>query len=338
MFDVVGVGANSVDYVYRLPAFPTPDSPTAKLRISHHAISCGGQTATTLCTCAAMGLRSRYVGATGSDDNGRLMRDELTRRGVDISHATVRDAINAFAVILLDDAEGERVVLWDRESRLNLAPDEIDPGVINDARLLHVDDVDAQASIRAASIARDVGIPVTSDIERVDDRTEALIAAVTIPIFAEHVLEPLTGERDFERALRAIHRRRVRLPPSLLRSFGGPRKPDTTYEGKVRLKPDTTYEQGMVCVTLGARGAMLLAGDRLHHAPAFPVAVLDTTGAGDVFRGAFIAALLRGDAPGDILRFANAAAAISCTRPGAINGVPTLDETQALATKHTETD
>ena len=72
MFDVVGVGANSVDYVYRLPEFPKPDSPTAKLRIAHHAITCGGQTATALCTCAAMGLRARYVGATGNDDSGRL--------------------------------------------------------------------------------------------------------------------------------------------------------------------------------------------------------------------------------------------------------------------------
>ena len=57
MFDVVGVGANSVDYVYRLPEFPKPDRPTAKLRIAHHAITCGGQTATALCTCAALGLR-----------------------------------------------------------------------------------------------------------------------------------------------------------------------------------------------------------------------------------------------------------------------------------------
>ena len=297
MFDVVGVGANSVDYVYRLPEFPKPDSPTAKLRIAHHAITCGGQTATTLCTCAAMGLRARYVGATGNDDNGRLIRDELSRRGVDITHSVLRDVANAYAVILIDDVKGERVVLWDRESHLDLAPGDINPAVIGDARLLHVDDVDVEASIHAASIARDAGIPVTSDIERVGDRTEALIASLTVPIFAEHVLEPLTGERDIERALRTLRRR----------------------------------HDGMLCVTLGTRGAMLLDGDRLYHESALQWNVLDTTGAGDVFRGGFIAALLRGDLPGDILRFANAAAAISCTRFGAINGVPTLEETQALA-------
>jgi sugar/nucleoside kinase (ribokinase family) len=299
MFDVVGLGANSVDDVYRLPGFPVPDSPTAKLRITQHSRSAGGQTATVLCTCAAMGLRTRYVGAIGNDAGGRLIRDTLARRGVDLAHVVSREAPNAFAVILLHDTHGERVVLWDRDASLALAPGEVPPEIITGTRLLHVDDVDVEASIRAAGIARAAGIPVTSDIERVDTGTEALIAAVTIPIFAEHVLETLTGEPDFERALRAV---------------------------KSRLKAAPTY----AVVTLGARGAMLLDGDTLHCEPGLPVDVVDSTGAGDVFRGAFITALLRGDTPAEILRFANAAAAISCTRQGAIAGAPTLEETETL--------
>jgi sugar/nucleoside kinase (ribokinase family) len=297
MFDVIGVGANSVDYVYRLPRFPQPDGPAAKLRISYHTVSCGGQTATTLCTCAAMGLTTRYVGATGSDDKGQLIRDALVDRGVDIAQSVESDGGNAFAVILLDQRQGERVVLWDRPAGLDLAPGDIHPDVICDTRLLHVDDVDIDTAIRAASLARAAGIPVTSDIERVDERVEELVAAVTVPIFAEHVLESLTGEQDVERALRSLRKRHA----------------------------------GLLCVTLGGRGAMLLDGDRLHQQPAFPVPVVDTTGAGDVFRGAFIAAMLRGGIPPEILRFANAAAAISCTRVGAIGGIPTRAETQALA-------
>ena len=296
MVDVVGVGANSVDDIYGLPEFPKPDSAAAKLRIARHTITPGGQTATTLCTCVAMGLTARYVGATGNDDNGRLIRDELSRRGIDITHAVVREAANAYAVILVDDTQGERLVLWDRGPQLDLTPDEIDDASIANARLLHVDDVDMKASLHAASIARDAGIPITSDIETAGDKTDELISLVTIPIFAEHVLEPLTGERDVERALRAVRRRHT----------------------------------GMLCVTLGARGAMLLAGDRLYETPAFPTTVIDTTGAGDVFRGGFITALLRGDTPDDILRFANAAAAISCSRAGAIASVPSLQETASL--------
>ena len=301
MFDVVGVGANSVDYVYRLPEFPTPDGPAAKLRIRHHAISPGGQTATTLCTCAAMGLEPTYIGAVGNDDNGELIRDELTNRSVDVSHLAIRDTNNAFAVILLHDTHGERVVLWDRTRELDLEPEEIDPEVIRAARLVHVDDVDEGAAILAASIAREAGLPVTSDIERIGSRTGELLAAVSIPIFAEHVLEELTGEKDFESGLRTV-----------------------AADRKARTKED------MVAVTLGSRGAMMLAGDRIYRVSGIPVDVVDSTGAGDVFRGAFIAALLRGDGPQEILRFANLAAALSCTRPGAIGGIPTLAAIQAL--------
>ena len=298
MFDVVGVGANSVDYVYRLPEFPHPDTQAAKLRITHHVVLCGGQTTTALCTCAAMGLRARYIGVTGDDENGTLIRRELEARGIDTEHACVHHAKNAFAVILVDDRRGERVVLWQRDAALALQHREIDPSVVAQSRLVHVDDVDEDAAICAASIGRSAGIPVTSDIERVTERTEELVAAVTIPIFAEHVIEQLTGESDFERGLRKIRAQR-----------GG----------------------DLICVTLGARGAMLLEGDRLHHAPGLPVEVVDTTGAGDVFRGAFIAALLRGDSPAGILRFANAAAALSCTRLGAIDGIPAMEEVLAFA-------
>jgi sugar/nucleoside kinase (ribokinase family) len=75
---------------------------------------------------------------------------------------------------------------------------------------------------------------------------------------------------------------------------------------------------------------MVLEGNRTRHFPAFTVRVVDSTGAGDVFRGAFIYALLRGDAPDAIVRFANAAAAVACTRHGAIGGVPTLAEIEQL--------
>ena len=87
---------------------------------------------------------------------------------------------------------------------------------------------------------------------------------------------------------------------------------------------------GWICVTRGARGSVLLDGDILHDAPAFDVRVVDSTGAGDVFRGAFIYTLLRGDAAPDVLRFANAAAAVACTRAGAMASVPSLQEVEAL--------
>ena len=288
--DVLGVGANSIDFVYRLPGYPRPDSPFAKLPITEHLISCGGQVTTALATCAAMGLSTSYIGTLGSDEHGIRMRDELRRRGIDVSHAIVRDAGNPFAVILLDDSEGERVVLWQRDPRVALKPGEISRDAITSARLLHVDDVDLEASVEAARRAREADVPVTSDIERTSEDIRALVDAVSIPILAEHVPAALTGEADVRRSLE-----RLRRP-----------------------------HHQMLCVTRGARGAAMLAGSEFIEEPAIAVKTVDTTGAGDVFRGAFIYALLRGDEPRDILQFANAAAAISCTRVGAMNSVPTL--------------
>src|SRR5437763_5246240 len=80
---VVGVGANSVDFVYRLPTYPRPDSAFAKLPISQHLISCGGQVTTALATCAALGLRTSYIGTVGSDEFAKKMLAELDGRGID---------------------------------------------------------------------------------------------------------------------------------------------------------------------------------------------------------------------------------------------------------------
>lgn len=291
---MVGVGANSVDYVYRLPASPRADSPTAKLRITSHSVSCGGQMATALAACAALGLRPAYVGALGSDDNGDLVRRELAGRGIDLTHVVTREAANQFAVITVDDRTGERIVLWDRDDRLMLQAAELPEALIASARLVHVDDVDEESAIRAATLARAAGVPATSDLDRVTSRTAELVAAVSIPIFAEHVVPALTGETDYERGLRTLRQTHA----------------------------------GMLCLTLGPRGSMMLVDDRLYVAPGLAVEAVDTTGAGDVFRAGFIHAFLSGAAPAEILRFANAAAAVSCTRAGALNSVPSLAEVE----------
>lgn len=294
--DVLGVGCNSVDRVYRLPASPKPDSPTAKLRITSHEAMCGGQMATAMAACAGFGLKATYLGCVGHDHDGRLVCSELQHRGVDVSHVMTRECANRFAVITVDETSGERIVLWDRDEQLNLSAHEIDRGLIASARVVHVDDEDQEAAITAAMVARGAGVPCTSDIDRVTSRTKDLIAAVSIPIFAQHVLPAMTGESDVERGLRAMR----------------------------------GLNDGVLCVTLGAGGAMLLKGDELIAEPAFAVKAVDTTGAGDVFRAAFIYGLLKEYPLREMVRFANAAAAVACTRAGAMAGVPSLEETRTL--------
>ncbi|MGQ0732517.1 MAG: carbohydrate kinase family protein [Acidobacteriota bacterium] len=295
-WDVVGVGANSVDYVYLLPGYPQPFGTFAKMKIDRQEILCGGQMATAMCTCARLGLRARYAGVTGTDENGRRVRAELARRGIDLTDLVIRDAPNQFAVILVDENNGERIVLWDRDERLHMREREIPVEAIASAGVLHVDDVDQAAAIRAAQIARSHDVPVTSDIDRLTDATAELVDAVSIPIFAEHVPTRLTGLNDLEQALRSLRRPHHRL----------------------------------LCVTLGEQGAMALDDEGVHYSPAFQVQAVDTTGAGDVFRAGFIYALLQRRSTDEMLRVANAAAAVSCTRLGALGGIPSLEEVDAL--------
>ena len=293
-FDVIGIGATSVDVVYLLPASPSLAASGAKMRISRHFVSCGGQVATALATCARLGLRSKFVGVIGSDDNANRIRRELEDRGVDLTDVVIRDVPNQHAVILVDEPSGERIVLWDRDDRLRLREGELPAAAIASARVVHVDDVDIDAAIRAATLAREAGCVVTSDIDRVHERTLELVRAVTFPMFDEHAPSALTGIADPGQALRA-------------------------------LRP---WHDGILCVTLGIQGAMALEGDRLYHAPAFAVHAVDTTGAGDVFRGSFIYGYLQGWPLEDTMRFASAAAAVSCTRLGAMASVPSREEVE----------
>ena len=293
--DVVGVGASCVDQVCRLPVFPEAGGALAKVRMQEQTRTCGGQIATALAACASLGLRATYLGAIGDDDDGRRIRGELAARGINVEHVEISAAPTATATILLDST-GDRIVLWHRDPALRYRPDRLPAAVIAASRVLHVDDVDVPAAIEAARVARAHGVPVTCDVDHVTPGTRELLQLVSHPVFAESVPTQLTGEADLEHALRALR----------------------------RLHPER------LVVTVGEKGAIALEGDSLLAAPGFPVTVVDSTGAGDVFRGAYIYGIVKGWSFERQLWFANAAAAVSCTKAGAMAGVPTLDEVDDL--------
>jgi len=295
-FDVVGVGASCIDHVCRLPVFPEAGSARSKIRLRSESRTCGGQTATALATCQSFGLRTKYVGVVGEDQDGSRICQELRARGIDTSDVARRSGIpTATATILIDDS-GERIVLWHRDPALAFDPGNLPREALSSARLVHVDDVDEPAAIEAARLAHRAGIPVTCDVDHVTGQTDEFLALVSIPVFAQHLPQQLTGEADPEQALRALRQR----------------------------------HPGLLVVTLGPYGAAALDGDTFHHVPAFTVTAVDTTGAGDVFRAGLIYATLQGWPVAESLRFANAAAAASCLTLGAMAGVPALDAVRGI--------
>jgi sulfofructose kinase len=295
-WDVLGIGENSVDDTLRLAA-RLGHGRSGKVEVLNRSTTVGGQVATTLAACAAFGLKTAYAGVFGDDEPALLVRAEMERRGIDLACAQVRQAPNRRATILVG-ADGERTVLWSRDPRLALQPSDVRADVIAGARLVHVDNVDEPAAIRAAQLAREAGALVTSDIDTVSDLTDVLVAEVSVAIFAEDVPQALTGEPS---AAAALWRLRERYQP---------RSP-------------------ALCVTHGRRGAVLLYDGQLYESPGVAVTAVDTTGAGDVFRGGFITAWLEGRTPSAVLRFANTAAALSCGRTGAMPSVPSLAEVRS---------
>jgi len=296
-FDVVGFGLNSVDLLAVVAEYPAGNT---KQRLQRVARLPGGQMATAMATCARLGWRARYVGRFGSDDLGAVSRDSLTADGVDISASqTVAGATNQFAIILVDARTGERTVLWDRHPALNMEPADVPYEAVVSGRLLIVDCHQTAAAAQAARYARTERIPTIIDVEKVRPGIGDLLQNIDAIIAAEEFPAALTGHEHLGKALGIIGR-----------EFGA----------------------SFVCVTLGKQGSLAWCSGREIRTPGFPVDCVDSTGAGDCFRGAFAAACL--SMPDghieDVLNYANAVAALNCRALGSRGALPTPVEVDQL--------
>jgi sugar/nucleoside kinase (ribokinase family) len=289
-WDVVGIGECSVDEVWVLPG-QVPRG--GKMRAVHKERLGGGQIATALAACARLGLKAAFVGAVGDDAAGVTVVEGLAQEGVDVGDVRAVPGVTRSALVLVDEA-GERTIIEysDRKVGLTAPPRER----IADARLLHLDATQLALSLQSARLARELGVPVSLDVDHVGPGIDELIALADVCVTSEGVPQRLTGEDDLEQALR-------------------------------KLKQMT--RASLVGCTLGARGAAAIDGDHLLLSPAFPVEVKDTTACGDTFHAAVIRALLDGKSVGETLRFANAAAGLKCRALGR-RGCPTKAEVEEL--------
>jgi len=296
--DVVGLGLNATDTVVLVREFPPQGG---KERVVSLARQSGGQIATALVACQRLGLRTRYIGKVGDDEGGRFQLQSLRKEGVDLRYTHVsRGAPNQFGLIIVDQATGERTVFWDRDKRLAVSAAELKPEAITSAKVLHLDGCDVEACIQAARWASRAGIPVVADLDTVYKKVEKLFPLIDYLIASANFLPAVTGRNDPFRVLEYM-----------------------ASEYKVRAA-------GM---TLGRDGALVFAGGQFYYSPGFVVETVDTTGAGDIFHGAFVYGLLQGWAIDRILDFSNAMAGLNCTKLGARGGIATQSEAEKLLAK-----
>ena len=296
--EVVGIGLNATDRVVRVRQFPALGG---KERITSSSIQAGGQIATALVTCRRLGLRCRYIGTLGDDEGGRFQLASLKKEGLDLRYIRIaRRTPNQMAFIIVDEATGERTVLWDRHPRLALKPSEIKLEMFCGARALLIDGCDVEACAAAARWAHEAGIPMVADLDTIYKNVEKLLPLIDYPVASHNFFPALTGVSDPFRALETAARE---------------------------------YHIHAPAMTLGRDGALILSGGRYFYSPGFAVEAVDTTGAGDVFHGAFVYGLLAGWTLPRILDFSNAMAALNCTALGARGGISTRAQAERLMKK-----
>lgn len=297
-FDVVGVGLNATDTLLLLPNFPAY---AGKVPFTEEILSPGGQVASAMVACAVLGLKTKYIGTVGDDERGRIQMDSLLDSGINLDHVQVRKGCpNQTAYILVDQSTGERTVLWRREDCLRIEPHEITPDQITCARMLHIDGHDTPAVAHAAKIARQGNIPVTVDVDTIYHGFDKVLPNVDYLVTSSEFPARWTNENDPFRALEMIQ---------------------------------SEYGMRVAAMTLGSHGALARLNGQFVYSPAYVVNTVDTTGAGDVFHGAFCYAVLQGWEMRAVLDFSNAMAALNCTALGARGGIKTLAETRALMSR-----
>jgi sulfofructose kinase len=295
LFDVVGVGLNATDTLLIVPHFPAY---AGKVPFEREILSPGGQVASAMVACARLGLRVKYIGTVGDDIRGRVQMESLQSSGINLDDVQViPNCGNQSAYIIIDRSTGERTVLWSRPECLRLNPQAIGPEQIACARLLHIDGHDTPAVAHAAAIARSRGIPVTVDVDTIYHGFDKVLPNVDYLITSSEFPAQWTNERDPFKALEMIQEE---------------------------------YGMPVAAMTLGAHGALARSEGRFVYSPAFVVNCLDTTGAGDVFHGAFCYAVLQGMSMSDALDFSNAMAALNCTALGARGGIRGIEEVRSL--------
>ena len=294
--DIIGLGMATLDVLLRLEEMPTWEYGG---RLQGFGLDGGGPVATACAAAARLGARVCYVGTCGNDLPAELKMHFLERCGVDTSHTVVRDEPEDMIIaVLVHASTGERVFAGLLRDHKPLQPEELDREFITSAQFLHLDGWHREAALAAARWMHDAGKQVCYDGARTGAGTirphaRDFLAVTDILICGSGFGQAATGRSDLWEAGRAL-------------LDMGPR---------------------IVVQTEGADGSYTTTEEEQFHTPAFRVDVVDTTGAGDVFHGAYLVGLQRGWDLRTVALFATAVSALKCRQLGGRAGIPTFEET-----------
>lgn len=292
MMQIVGIGANVFDTLYRLDSYPKEDSKQRALSVTE---SGGGPCGTGLVAASKLGASCGYIGNCSDDNAGKFLRADFEKYGVSTQYMTQIDGTGAFcSCIWLCDDSAARTCVFHRGSVPPTVITDVEASAIAQAKILMVDGNDLDAAVDGAKIARQNGTLVLYDAGGLYEGVERLLALTDILIPSEEFAMGHTGEKTVQDAARKLWK---------------------------------MYSPKVIVITQGKVGGILYDGNQVLRYPAFPVDAVDTNGSGDVFHGAFAFALTKGYEYGQCCVFSSAVSALKCTQVGARKGVPSFDAT-----------
>lgn len=295
---IVGLGMATLDVLIRLNEMPSWEGGT---RVEDFGFDGGGPVGTAMVAAARLGARVGFIGTAGNDVAAELKLRSIREAGIDLSRMVYRDAPEDQVVIVHVHAEtGERVFSGvHREARTLLRSEDLDRAYITSADYLHLEGFHREAALQAARWMQEAGKTVVLDGSKtqgpIDLDMRSLITHVDVLISGDGFVQALTGLEDVAAACYAA----LEMGPEI------------------------------VVQTVGAEGSYTATRDEQFHTPAFSCDVVDTTGAGDVFHGAYIVGLLHGWNLHEVARFSTAVSAIKCAHLGGRAGIPSFQETMA---------
>jgi len=290
MLDVLCVGHAAWDITMAVSLHPGEDE---KIAATAMRSAGGGPAANAALTVARLGGKSAFAGFLGNDVYGELHFREFRDEGVDTQF--LARGTNATPVsVVLAKPDGTRTVVNHRQHTPWLAQGRIDFSSLHTKAILF-DGHEPLISQPLAGQARKEGIPLILDAGSVHRGTRELAPCVDYLVASAGFAVDFTGTDDLHIALERL----AGIAPN-------------------------------VVVTLGRDGLIWAQGNRYGECVAFDVAVVDTTGAGDAFHGAFALGVARGMTWSELLQFASATAALCCTRLGARDGIPSAGDVTAF--------
>jgi sugar/nucleoside kinase (ribokinase family) len=292
--DVLGIGCAAIDDVFYVSGIPPIDG---KARVLAKSRDYGGLTATALVAAARLGASCRFAGMLGNDSGSISVIRDLRSAGVIVSRKpTSHEARPVRSIIIASVDRGTRAIYFDDPAVAGAHPN-IPETTIRNTRVLLLDGYGIDGSIRATEIALSARIPVVADFEFVGgEGFSRLLELVDHLILSAGFARALTGDGSIEGSLRAL--------------WNDSRK--------------------LVAITDGANGCWIRVKDHwpIVHVPGHRVRTLDTTGCGDVFHGAYAAALAFGYSPVGAISFANVAAALKAAHMGTRQGIPSRGDVE----------